>query len=190
VILYLHGFRSSPRSIKARQLATRLDGRGLGGGFRCPQLPASPRAAAALIDTIVRERDARPLAIVGSSLGGYYATWAADRVDCRLVLLNPATRPDRDLERHLGRQTVYHSDETVDIEPSFLDELKALRVGPVAHPGRCLLVAATGDTLLDWREMVARYPDVHQRIIEGSDHGLADFGDYIDDVIDFAIGAA
>ena len=67
--------------------------------------------------------------------------------------------------------------------------LKALRVGAVSRPERCLLVAATGDEVLDWREMVARYPDVKQRIVEGSDHGLADFGDYIDDVIDFAIGA-
>jgi len=189
LILYLHGFRSSPRSIKARQLATRLDERGLGDAFRCPQLPVSPREAAALIDDLVHEADAQPLAIIGSSLGGYYASWAAERVDCRVVLLNPATRPDRDLVRHLGPQTVYHSDETVEIRPEFLDELKALRVGAVSRPERCLLVAATGDEVLDWREMVARYPDVKQRIVEGSDHGLADFGDYIDEVIDFAIGA-
>ena len=142
MILYLHGFRSSPRSIKARQLATRLDERGLGDAFRCPQLPVSPRAAAAAIDDLIHDDEAQPLAIIGSSLGGYYATWAAERVDCRLVLLNPATQPARDLVRHLGPQTVYHSDETVEIRPEFLDELKALRVGAVTRPERCLLVAA------------------------------------------------
>lgn len=189
MILYLHGFRSSPRSIKARQLARRLDERGLGDAFRCPQLPVSPREAAGAIDALIHGADARPLSIIGSSLGGYYATWAAERVDCRVVLLNPATRPDRDLVRHLGPQPVYHSDETVDIKPEFLDELKALRVGAVTRPERCLLVAATGDEVLDWREMVARYPDVHHRIVEGSDHGLADFDDYIDDVIDFVLRA-
>ena len=187
MILYLHGFRSSPRSIKARQLAARLEERGLAARWRCPQLPVSPRDAAQAIEAIVTQDDAQPLAIIGSSLGGYYATWIAERVDCRVVLLNPAIHPDRDLVRHLGPQTVYHSDETIDIEPEFLDELKTLRVGPVTRPERFLLVAATGDEVLDWREMTARYPEVEQRIIGGSDHGLSDFDDYIDDVIDFAV---
>lgn len=188
MIFYLHGFRSSPRSIKARQLAARLEERGLGPVFRCPQLPVSPREAVQLIERVVAEAGTQPLAIVGSSLGGYYATWIAERVDCRVVLLNPATHPDRDLLRHLGPQTVYHSDETVDIKPEFLDELKALRAGPITRPDRYLLVAATGDELLDWRAMTARYPDAHQRIIEGSDHGMSDFEEHIDAVIDFAIG--
>jgi predicted esterase YcpF (UPF0227 family) len=189
VILYLHGFRSSPRSTKARQLGARLAARGLGAAWRCPQLPVSPRAAARLVEGIVAEAGG-PLSVIGSSLGGYYATWIAERVDCRVVLLNPATRPDRDLAHHLGVQTVYNSDDTVDVRPEFLDELEALRVGAVTRPDRYLLVAATGDEVLDWREMVARYPAVHRRIVEGSDHGLSDFDDYMDDVIDFAIGDA
>ena len=194
MILYLHGFRSSPRSLKARRVAERLTERGV-GGYRCPQLPVSPCAAAAVIADIVgtivagigREKEPQPLAVIGSSLGGYYATWLAERVDCRVVLLNPSTRPDRDLVRHLGMQTVYHSDETVDVRPEHLDELRALRVGEITRPDRYLLVAATGDEVLDWREMVARYPGAHQRIIDGGDHGLSDFDDYIDDVIDFAL---
>lgn len=186
MILYLHGFRSSPRSTKARQIEARLEARGI-AGYRCPQLPVSPREAAALIEDLVSRPEAAPLSIIGSSLGGYYATWIGERIDCRVALLNPATRPDRDLVRHLGLQTVWHSDETVDIRPEFLDELKALRVGPVTRPERYLLVAATGDEVLDWREMVARYPEVKRRVIEGSDHGLSDFDDYIDDVIDFVL---
>ncbi|MEO8936424.1 MAG: YqiA/YcfP family alpha/beta fold hydrolase [Burkholderiaceae bacterium] len=187
MILYLHGFRSSPRSTKARQLDARLTARGLGASYRCPQLPVSPREAAEAIERIVAEAEG-PLAIIGSSLGGYYATWIAERVDCRVVLLNPATHPDRDLVRHLGPQTVYDSDETIDVKPEYLDELKVLRVGDVTCPDRYLLVAATGDEVLDWREMIARYPDAHRRVIAGSDHGLSDFGTIIDDVIDFAIG--
>ena len=187
MILYLHGFRSSPRSIKARQLAARLEQRGLAATWCCPQLPVSPREAARVISQIVRQDDAPPLAIIGSSLGGYYATWIAEQVACRVVLLNPAINPERDLAHHLGTQTVYHSDETVEIEAEFLDELKALRVGAIAHPERYLLVAAKGDEVLDWREMVARYPTARHRILEGSDHGLSDFETLIDDVIDFAL---
>lgn len=187
MILYLHGFRSSPRSTKARQLEARLRARGLDAGFRCPQLPVSPREASRLIESIAAERGDGPLALIGSSLGGYYATWLAERVDCRVVLLNPAVQPDRDLLRHLGVQTVYHADETVDVKPVFIEELQALRVGPITRPERWLLVAATGDELLDWHEMTARYPDARRRVIAGSDHGLSDFADYIDDVIDFAV---
>ena len=188
MIVYLHGFRSSPRSIKARKLEARLAARGI-DGYRCPQLPVSPRAAADLLDELAHDDRTTPLALIGSSLGGYYATWLAERVDCRVVLLNPATQPGRDLVRHLGFQPVYHSDETVEIKPEYLDELKALRIGAITRPERYLLVAATGDEVLDWREMVARYPDARRRIIEGSDHGMSDFDDYIDDVIDFAVDA-
>lgn len=169
-------------------LAERLEARGYGATYRCPQLPVSPRDAAALVERIAGSAGAGPLSIIGSSLGGYYATWIAERVDCRVVLLNPAVRPDRDLQRHLGPQTVFHSDEQVDVLPEFLDELVALRTGAVTRPERYLLVAATGDEVLDWREMVGRYPEAHHRIVDGSDHGLSGFGDYIDDVIDFAIG--
>ena len=183
MILYLHGFRSSPRSTKARLIEARLAERGV-PDYRCPQLPVSPREAARVIEEIAEQRTA-PLSIIGSSLGGYYATWIAERVDCRVALLNPAIHPERDLARHLGVQPVYHSDETVDIRPEFLDELKALRAGAVTRPERYLLVAATGDEVLDWREMIERYPDVQQRVIDGSDHGLSDFAEHIDDVIDF-----
>ena len=187
MILYLHGFRSSPLSIKAQQLAARLEQRGLAPAWRCPQLPVSPREAARAIAAMATREDAWPLAIIGSSLGGYYATWIAEQIDCRVVLLNPAVRPDRDLTPHLGMQTVYHSDETIEIKAEFLDELRALRAGAITRPERYLLVAATGDEVLDWREMVERYPAAKQIIIEGSDHGLTGFETIIDDVIDFAI---
>ena len=132
-------------------------------------------------------RDAQPLAIIGSSLGGYYATWIAEQVDCRVALLNPAVHPERELAAHLGSQRVYHSNETVEIEPGFLDELKDLRVDTITRPERYLLAAATGDEVLDWREMVARYSKARHLILEGSDHGLSDFATVIDDVIDFAL---
>ena len=190
MILYLHGFRSSPRSTKARQLGARLAARGLAEAYRCPALPVSPAAAAAVIEAIVRERDDAPLAVVGSSLGGYYATWLAERVDCRVVLLNPATRPDRDLARYLGTHRVYHGEETIEVRPEHLGELQAMAVDRITRPERYLLVAATGDEVLDWREMVARYPGVRQRIVDGGDHALSNFDALVDEVVGFAIGEA
>jgi predicted esterase YcpF (UPF0227 family) len=186
VILYLHGFRSSPQSTKARLLAAHCRAHGREQDFLCPQLPASPAEAARLIDGVARAIAPRRFTVIGSSLGGYYATWLAESHDCRVVLLNPATRPDRDLARHLGPQRVYHSEEWIDIKPEFLDELKALWVEPITRPERYLVVAAKGDELLDWREMLARYPRAQHLVLEGSDHGLSDFSEYVGSVLEFA----
>ncbi|HEY5800947.1 MAG TPA: YqiA/YcfP family alpha/beta fold hydrolase, partial [Burkholderiaceae bacterium] len=119
MILYLHGFRSSPQSFKARLVAQEMARRGLAGQLRCPQLPPSPRAAMALALQLVEGVPADELAIVGSSLGGFYATYLAERLGCRAVLLNPAVTPLRDLEKYVNVDasgavlqplTQYHSD--------------------------------------------------------------------------------
>lgn len=183
-LVYLHGFRSSPQSFKARLLADRLAERGLASRFVCPQLPPSPAAA---IERVLR--DIAPEVadtLVGSSLGGYYATWLAERCGCRAVLLNPATFPARDLAAHIGAQRMYHSDDEFVFEPCYLDELARLQVGAPTRPQRYLLVAAKGDELLDWREMVARYPGVATILLEGSDHGLSDFDTLAGRVLEFA----
>lgn len=185
MILYLHGFRSSPQSKKAQLLRAAMAARGRGDDFLCPQLPASPRAAARLIETTARLEDARELALVGSSLGGYYATWLAERTGCRAVLLNPAITPYEDLRHHLGVQPVFFSDRTVEIKPEYMDELRALEVPAITRPERYFLIAATGDEVIDWRKMAARYAGCRQRIVEGSDHQLADFADYLDEVLAF-----
>lgn len=183
-LVYLHGFRSSPLSFKARMIGERIRAAGLADRFVCPQLPASPRAAMALVlDELCLSPDD---ALVGSSLGGYYATWLAERLGCRAVLLNPAVNPAEGLDRYTGPQTMYHTDEPFDFRPEYLDELRALRVPAITRPERYLLVAATGDELLDWRDMVAHYPGARHRVIQGSDHGISDFERYLDEVLAFA----
>ena len=185
MILYLHGFRSSPQSFKARMIAQRLAALGLADRYRCPQLPASPRDAIALASSIAAEAPAGELALIGSSLGGYYATWLAEQTGCRAVLLNPAVNPARNLESHVGVTTAYHSDERFEFKRAYIDELKACAVETVTAPERYFLVAATGDELLDWQEMVRHYPRACHRVINGSDHGLSDFDQYIDEVLAF-----
>lgn len=185
MILYLHGFRSSPNSRKAQQLLALMRARGLAGDYMCPQLPASPRAAAEVALAAAQLEPIEKLALIGSSLGGYYATWLAERVGCRAVLLNPAIRPYDDLKAHLGRQPVFYSDASIEMKPEYLDELLALDVPRVTHPQRYFLIAATGDRLIDWRTMVERYPACRQRVIAGSDHELSDFAQYASEVLAF-----
>ncbi len=184
-ILYLHGFRSSPSSFKARRLREYFDALGQSARFICPPLPPSPAAAMAVARAAVAGRDPDSLALIGSSLGGFYATALAEQLACRAVLINPAVDPARDLEKHIGEQQAWHSDQRFYFRPEYIDELKALEVGPLTQLQRYLLLAATGDEVLDWREMSARYAGAHQHVIDGSDHGLSDFDEYLHEVVAF-----
>jgi hypothetical protein len=185
MILYLHGFRSSPQSFKARLIAERLQALGRGAEYFCPQLPASPRDAIALASAIVKRFAPADVTLIGSSLGGYYATWLAEQAGCRAVLLNPAVKPPRDLEKYVGVTTAYHSDERFEFKREYIDELQALGVDKITLPQRYFLIAATGDEVLDWREMVAHYPGARQCVIDGSDHGISGFEHYVDQVLGF-----
>ena len=183
-LLYLHGFRSSPRSTKARMVAERVARDHPRVTWCCPQLPPSPAAAWALIERSVADWPRGAMGVIGSSLGGFYATRLAALTGCRAVLLNPAVDPARDLARHIGEHTAWHDPrERFFFRPEYVQELRALAVGTLPEPARVLLVAATGDEVLDWREMVARYPGSPQHIVPGSDHALSDFAAYLDAVL-------
>ena len=183
-VIYLHGFRSSPQSFKARLIALRMAGLGRGADFVCPQLPVSPLAAVAMVRGEIAPSAEDTL--VGSSLGGLYATWLAERLGCRAVLLNPAVQPARDLRGYDGPRTMYHSDAPFDFRPEFVDEMRSLETSMITFPRRYFLIAAKGDELLDWREMVAHYPGARHKVLEGSDHGMSDFEHYLDEVLAFA----
>lgn len=185
MILYLHGFRSSPQSFKARLIGERMRLLGHAAQYLCPQLPASPRDAIALASDIVRKFRADEIALIGSSLGGYYATSLAEQCGCRAVLLNPAVTPLRDLERYVGVTTAYHSNERFEFKREYIGQLQELAIARITQPQRYFLIAATGDEVLSWREMVAHYPGTKQHVIEGGDHGISEFEQYVDEVLAF-----
>ena len=190
-LLYLHGFRSSPQSMKARLVAQRVAERHPQLTWWCPQLPPSPREAMALVVQGTADWPRDTMAVIGSSLGGFYATHIAARTGCRAVLLNPAVDPARDLARHIGEQQAWHDpEERFFFQPDYIDELRALEVGVLNDPARVLAVIAEGDEVLDWREMQARYPGSATRVVPlgapGSDHALSDFESaHLDAVMDF-----
>jgi len=187
VIIYLHGFRSSPQSYKAQLLAERMAQLGRAPEYLCPQLPASPAAAIALALSLARSLDPAQLTLFGSSLGGYYATYLAEQLGCRAVMLNPAMRAFEKLKSQVGPQTMYHGGgEPFEFKTEYLDELRAMFVPAITRPERYFLVAATGDELLDWREMTANFPGARHKVINGSDHGLSDFAGYMDETLAFA----
>jgi predicted esterase YcpF (UPF0227 family) len=189
-LLYLHGFRSSPQSVKSRKMAALVRERHPAVRWWCPQLPASPQAALQMVfDEIAgwpQHAGYQSMAVIGSSLGGFYATAVAERTGCKAVLLNPAVEPARDLANYIGEQTAWHNpDEHFFFEPRFVDELRAQHAGPLKAPGNYLAVIAKGDEVLDWREMTARYAGAHIRLLEGADHALSDFDTHVPEILDF-----
>ena len=185
MILYLHGFRSSPKSFKARVVQQALERAGRAHELICPQLPASPKEAMALSLLLAERHAPDNLSIIGSSLGGFYATWLAERLDVPAVLLNPSVNPLKNLEHHVGVTTAWHSDEPFEFRREYIDELAALRVENITKPERYFLLAATGDEVLDYRDMVAHYAGAKQHVIPGSDHAISEFPQYVDEVLAF-----
>ena len=185
MILYLHGFRSSPASMKARLMQQAMVQADRAHEFVCPQLPASPSLAIELALQLCAGWDKSRLTIIGSSLGGFYATYLAEQLSCRAVLLNPAVKPPRDLAGYVGVTTLYHSDEVFEFKEEYVHELPRYTIAKITRPERYFLIAATGDEVLNWREMVAHYPNARQLVIQGSDHGISEFPDYIDQVMAF-----
>jgi len=191
-VLYLHGFRSSPQSTKAIKLAAWFAANRPDVVWWCPQLPASPAAA---IDEVLARISGWPrdrMAVIGSSLGGFYATVVAEQLGCRAVVLNPAVEPARDLASTVGTTTAWHSDEPFVFRAEYVDELRRMAPPPaLTDPGRYLAVIAKGDEVLSWREMSVRYAGCKVRLVEGSDHALSDFDEHLPEVLAFlGLGAA
>jgi predicted esterase YcpF (UPF0227 family) len=188
-IVYLHGFRSSPASIKATQLRDYIAG--MPGAAKprlhIPDLAHRPAAAVAGVAAWVeREADPQALTFIGSSLGGYYATHLAERFDARAVLINPTVRPYDDLQPWRGAQTNLHSGTPFEVTQAHFDELLALRVARITRPERYWLLVETGDEVLDYREAVAFYGGAFQYVRGGGDHTFTEFTLLLPAILRFA----
>lgn len=183
MLLYLHGFNSSAQSGKARQLLAWAAARGLPA--QCPDLPVRPAEAMALCEHLIAE-SATPVTLIGSSLGGFYATWLAERHGLKAVLINPCVACDEKLAREVGRtQTNWHDGSEYVFGPEHLAELQALKVAAITRPERYWLLAEKGDEVLDYREAVAYFTGAKQTVLEGGDHGFTRFADTLLPIAEF-----
>jgi len=192
-IVYLHGFRSSPASVKATQFrqAVEMLPIEVRPQLHVPDLQHRPSAAIAQVaDWVAQCANVADLTFVGSSLGGYYATHLAERFGARAAMINPAVRPYEDLKPYVGMQTNMYSGETFVVTPAHFAELAALGVGRITRPSRYLLLVQTGDEVLDWREAVAFYAGAWQYVEGGGDHAFQRFAAQIPVVLRFAGAAA
>ncbi len=183
-IVYLHGFNSSPQSIKARQTAAWLADEAPHHGFECPALSPYPGEAREQLESLLSGLE-QPLGLIGSSLGGYYATWLAERHNLPAVLVNPSVHPDRTLRDYLGPNRNLYTDMPWEFRPEHIEELEAMRVAPLTRPQNFMVLVQTGDEVLDYREATGKYRDSRLVIEEGGDHGFRDYPRHLPAVLAF-----
>lgn len=191
-IVYLHGFNSGIASVKAQQLGraiAALDPRSRPDYF-VPQLHHRPAAAMrevmAWVEGTRRHSGNIGLTFVGSSLGGFYATFLAEHYAAKAVLVNPAIRPAKSLARYMGPQRNPVTGETYELTHDHFAELEAFSVARVTEPRRYFLLVQSGDELLDWREAVAFYGGAWQSVQGGGDHAFQHFGEQIAPILRFS----
>lgn len=185
-VLYLHGFRSSPLSNKAQQMARAVAAKSPNTVWYCPQLPASPNLAMRELADQIAQWPRANMAVIGSSLGGFYATYLAEKLGCKCAVLNPAIDAARDLTRAIGEHTLWHiPSESFHFKAEYVDELRALQVRNITRPDRYYAVIAKGDEVLDWREMSVHYLGSPGVIQEGGDHAISNFDEHLPGILAF-----
>ncbi|MDX2218961.1 MAG: YqiA/YcfP family alpha/beta fold hydrolase [Burkholderiales bacterium] len=182
-IVYLHGFNSSPDSKKTSALKRYLDSIGQGARYHCPKLAHRPAEAMADVEALIRRLG--DAALIGSSLGGFYANHLAEKLGCRAVLVNPAVRADLLLAPYIGPQTNLYTGEQYVFTPQHIEELAALVPTKPLSVARYWLLVETGDETLDYRQAVAHYDGVRQTVIEGGDHGFQSWDRLLPDVVEW-----
>lgn len=185
MLIYLHGFNSSPGSHKAQLLKRYMAERGMGDQYCCPALPTSGKRAVALVEAQIARHPRGSVTLVGSSLGGFYSTYLAERHDLRAVLINPAVHPHQDLRAYLGVQRNLHTQRKYMLTEAHLRQWEQLYL-PTVRPQRYLLLVETGDEVLDYRVATEKYAGAHQIVVQGGDHSLASFPEHIPLILEFA----
>jgi hypothetical protein len=186
LLIYIHGFNSSPLSHKAMIMQQycrdyRPDMRVI-----VPQLPCFPEAAAQMLSELIREKQQEyRIGLVGSSLGGYLSVWLNSQFHLRAVVINPAVRPYELLQDYLGEQVNPYTHEKYTLAACHIEELKALDIEVLPDPDQFWLLQQMGDEVLDYRQAVEKFHDARQTVEQGGDHSFVSFERYAAAILEF-----
>ena len=189
MLIYIHGFNSSPDSFKANLLRSFADKINMPDVLEVPCLSYDPTIALDQLQTTIhkyqQQQGVRQLCFIGSSLGGYYATWLAEKYDSRVVLVNPAVKPYELFEDYLGFNRNIYTGEEYMLTMDHVDKLRSLKVDHITKPDRYLLMLQTGDDVLDYKQALEKYAAVPSIVEEGGSHEFAGFDRHLETVLAF-----
>lgn len=181
MILYIHGFNSAAASEKAQTLKHWLTARGRAHEWVAPDLPDRPAQAITLLSQLI-EHAPTPPKLVGSSLGGFYATHLVSRFNLKAALINPAVNPALLLRPLVGveQSNWYNNSKRYTFSQTHLDELAALDQLTPANPDKLLVLLENGDKTLDWRDASHYYRHAHQLVFQGGNHHFTRYNSVLD----------
>jgi len=189
MLIYIHGFNSSPESFKASLLKSYADKINMPDMLEIPALSFDPVIAMdqliRLVQKYQQHNGMRPLCFIGSSLGGYYATWLAEKFDSRVVLINPAVKPYELFEDYLGYNRNIYTGEEYMLTMEHVNQLRKYKVKDISKPDRYLLMVQTGDEVLDYNQALEKYAAVPSIVEEGGGHEFTGFDRHLETVLAF-----
>lgn len=186
-ILYLHGFLSAPQSKKAQQTIAYCGQKGMADRIHVPALMQGPAATIHKLSELIRSLPVNSLGLIGSSLGGYYATYLAEAFHLPAVLINPAVGPLEFWESHLGEHKNYYSDHLHVVTPRYIEELRSLERNPLQYPENFMVMVQTGDETLDYRKAVSKFSDSRLVIRENGNHSYQGYDRELPDIEAFLL---
>ncbi|MDC8833065.1 YqiA/YcfP family alpha/beta fold hydrolase [Alteromonas gilva] len=190
-ILYLHGFLSSPHSIKAQQTRAYLQNQHPDVEFICPELSNSPARLAAQLNDLLTQQPkilTQGLRVIGSSMGGYLATWLVEQFGGRAVLINPAVKPFELLQDYLGEHENPYTNKRFILRSDDIDHIRDFYQPVLANPQRYHVLLQTGDETLDYRLAAAHYEGASVCIEQGGDHSFVGYEDHLGEIMRFLQG--
>ncbi|HWV15856.1 MAG TPA: YqiA/YcfP family alpha/beta fold hydrolase [Cellvibrio sp.] len=184
-LIYIHGFLSSPLSFKACQVQQWLAANHPEITYHCPQLTPYPEQTRAQLESLVESLLPQAVYLMGSSLGGYWATWLVEKYNLRAILINPAVRPYDFMPQYVQQELKsYHSDHIYRLEERHIAEIRSADVQPL-RKGNYWLLLQTGDETLDYRDALTKYAGCRQTVEEGGDHAFQGFERYLAEALQF-----
>lgn len=187
-LLYIHGFLSSPSSLKAVQLRDWLKTYRRDITYHCPALTAYPAQTRLTLENLVESLLPEPVYLMGSSLGGYWATWLAEKYALRAVLINPLAKPDLLSSEYLNVELKnYYSEQTYTLTENDANDLLAVDLAEISLIDNYWLMVQTADEELDYRLAVEKYSGCRQLVEEGGDHGFQGFENHIAEAVEFLL---
>lgn len=187
VLIYLHGFLSSPQSQKAQQTLAYAKKHHAQLQLEIPQLPHYPQAAIELIEQLTERHAGKKCHFIGSSMGGFFATYMQQKKGGKAVIINPAVRPYELLADYLGAHINPYTQENFTLEPCHIQQLIALDVSTVNQPQDFWVLLQTGDETLDYRQALHKYQGAKMTVEEGGDHGFQHFARFLPEIFRFLL---